>query len=196
MAVVTCPGCRERDERICALEQRVGELEAQLREALARLGTNATNSSVPSVRLAQGVLRAMFLTKIKMALAVVLAVAAVAIGSWGSFRAQDHFGKSQPPAVEAPTPPADQPRKVEKDKNADDKDKKKDQPILWTPRLLGAAEVALPDRVVQSDLVVSGRVVALEPKDVEAVLAAAPPTGSITGSPRRRCRKSFMDKKT
>jgi transposase len=47
MAVVTCPGCRERDERICALEQRVGELEAQLREALARLGTNATNSSVP-----------------------------------------------------------------------------------------------------------------------------------------------------
>ena len=54
MALVTCPGCLERDERILALErraadleQRVGDLEAQLREALARLGTNATNSSVP-----------------------------------------------------------------------------------------------------------------------------------------------------
>jgi len=126
-------------------------------------------ASVPSVQLAQGVLRAMFLTKLKRALAVVLAVAAVATGSWGSFRDQDHFGKSQlpaaeapgQPAVEAPAPPADQHRK--------------DEPILWTPRVLASGEVALPDRVVQSDLVVSGRVVALEPKDVEAVLAAAPP---------------------
>src|SRR5262245_4859173 len=54
MALVTCPGCLDRDERIRALEQRaadlegrVGDLEAQLREALARLGANATNSSVP-----------------------------------------------------------------------------------------------------------------------------------------------------
>src|SRR3954469_299300 len=54
MALVPCLGCLERDERIVALErraadleQRVGDLEAQLREALARLGTNATNSSVP-----------------------------------------------------------------------------------------------------------------------------------------------------
>ena len=54
MAVVTCPGCLERAARIRELEQyaadlkrRVGELESQLREALARLGTNATNSSVP-----------------------------------------------------------------------------------------------------------------------------------------------------
>ncbi len=47
MALVTCPGCLERDERIRALEQRVDDLEAQLREALARLGANATNSSVP-----------------------------------------------------------------------------------------------------------------------------------------------------
>jgi transposase len=54
MALVTCPGCLERDERIRALEQRaadleqrVRDLEAQLREALARLGTNATNASVP-----------------------------------------------------------------------------------------------------------------------------------------------------
>ena len=47
MAVTTCPGCLERDARIAALEQRVAALEAQLRDALARLGTNATNSSVP-----------------------------------------------------------------------------------------------------------------------------------------------------
>jgi transposase len=54
MALVTCPGCLKRDERVRALEQRaadleqrVGDLEAQLREALARLGANATNSSVP-----------------------------------------------------------------------------------------------------------------------------------------------------
>jgi len=40
MAMVTCPGCLERDERIAALERRVAELEA-------RLGTNATNSGLP-----------------------------------------------------------------------------------------------------------------------------------------------------
>jgi transposase len=54
MASVTCPGCFERDERIrelerraAALEERLRDVEGQLREALARLGTNATNSSVP-----------------------------------------------------------------------------------------------------------------------------------------------------
>ena len=36
----SCPGCRE-------LERRVQELEAQVRELLARLGTNASNSSLP-----------------------------------------------------------------------------------------------------------------------------------------------------
>jgi transposase len=40
MSRVTCRGCRERDRRIAALERRVAELEA-------RLGQNATNSSVP-----------------------------------------------------------------------------------------------------------------------------------------------------
>jgi transposase len=40
MAKQRCPGCRERDARIAALERRVAELEA-------RLGQNATNSSVP-----------------------------------------------------------------------------------------------------------------------------------------------------
>jgi transposase len=54
MAVATCPGCLERDarfreleQRAARLEQRVGELESQLREAVVRLGTDATNSSLP-----------------------------------------------------------------------------------------------------------------------------------------------------
>src|SRR5438105_6759130 len=42
-----CPGCREREARIVALEQRVAELEAQLRDLLSRLGQNSTNSSLP-----------------------------------------------------------------------------------------------------------------------------------------------------
>jgi transposase len=40
MAKRRCPGCRQRDARIAALEQRVAELEA-------RLGQNASNSSLP-----------------------------------------------------------------------------------------------------------------------------------------------------
>ena len=40
MSAPSCPGCRERDERLAALEARVRELEAQL-------GRNASNSSVP-----------------------------------------------------------------------------------------------------------------------------------------------------
>ena len=47
MATVTCPGCRARDERIAALERRVAELEATVRDLLARLGTNASNSGTP-----------------------------------------------------------------------------------------------------------------------------------------------------
>ncbi|HET8645889.1 MAG TPA: IS66 family transposase [Vicinamibacteria bacterium] len=47
MAAVTCPGCLERDERIAALEARVAELEALVRDLTARLGGNATNSSLP-----------------------------------------------------------------------------------------------------------------------------------------------------
>lgn len=43
----TCPGCRERDARIAALERRVAELEALVKELLARLGQNASNSSLP-----------------------------------------------------------------------------------------------------------------------------------------------------
>jgi len=42
-----CPGCRERDARIAALERRVAELEALVRDLSARLGTNACNSSLP-----------------------------------------------------------------------------------------------------------------------------------------------------
>jgi transposase len=40
MAKLRCPGCRERDARIAALERRVADLEA-------RLGQNASNSSLP-----------------------------------------------------------------------------------------------------------------------------------------------------
>jgi transposase len=47
MATVTCPGCLERDGRIAALERRVAELEATVRDLTARLTTNATNSGTP-----------------------------------------------------------------------------------------------------------------------------------------------------
>lgn len=47
MDTVTCPGCLERDKRIAALERRVAELEALVRELRDRLGTNATNSGTP-----------------------------------------------------------------------------------------------------------------------------------------------------
>ena len=40
MTAPSCPGCRERDERLAALEARVRDLEAQL-------GKNACNSSLP-----------------------------------------------------------------------------------------------------------------------------------------------------
>src|SRR5271166_74567 len=49
-----CPGCRERDARIAVLEKQVADLTAQLarmadrvRELEARLGQNASNSSIP-----------------------------------------------------------------------------------------------------------------------------------------------------
>src|SRR5436309_6009246 len=47
MTTVSCPGCQERDARIAALERRVAELEATVRDLTARLGTNATNSGTP-----------------------------------------------------------------------------------------------------------------------------------------------------
>jgi transposase len=42
-----CPGCRERDARIARLEQQVADLLARVRELEARLGQNASNSSLP-----------------------------------------------------------------------------------------------------------------------------------------------------
>src|SRR6266568_4802376 len=42
-----CPGCRARDARIAELERRVAELEALARDLAAKLGTTATNSSLP-----------------------------------------------------------------------------------------------------------------------------------------------------
>lgn len=47
MAAPSCPGCLERDARIATLEHRAAELEALVRDLQARLGANATNSSVP-----------------------------------------------------------------------------------------------------------------------------------------------------
>jgi transposase len=47
MTTVACPGCQQRDARIQELEQRVADLEGKLRDLQARLGTNATNSSLP-----------------------------------------------------------------------------------------------------------------------------------------------------
>jgi hypothetical protein len=51
----------------------------------------------------------------------------------------------------------------------------KDQDVLWAARPLMSGEVPLPDRIVRSDIVVLGRVVALEPKDVQAILSSAHP---------------------
>ena len=47
MEAPTCPGCCQRDARIAELERRVAELEATVRDLTARLGTSASNSSVP-----------------------------------------------------------------------------------------------------------------------------------------------------
>src|SRR5580692_127768 len=43
----TCPGCRERDQRIARLEKQVAELVAKVHDLEVRLGQNATNSSLP-----------------------------------------------------------------------------------------------------------------------------------------------------
>ena len=51
----------------------------------------------------------------------------------------------------------------------------RDNAALWPPRVLGAGAVPLPDLIVQSDIVVVGRVVALAPKDVEAVFSSENP---------------------
>jgi transposase len=47
MEAPACPGCRKRDTRIAELERRVAELEATVRDLTTRLGTTASNSSVP-----------------------------------------------------------------------------------------------------------------------------------------------------
>jgi transposase len=47
MAEPLCPGCQQRDRRIAELERRVADLEATVRDLLARLGQNASNSSMP-----------------------------------------------------------------------------------------------------------------------------------------------------
>lgn len=47
MDVPTCEGCRQRDARIAVLEQQGAELLTRVRDLEARLGQNASNSSIP-----------------------------------------------------------------------------------------------------------------------------------------------------
>src|SRR3954469_13659768 len=47
MAEPSCPGCRQRDAAIAAALERIAALERRVRDLEARLGQNATNSSVP-----------------------------------------------------------------------------------------------------------------------------------------------------
>src|SRR5947209_8231143 len=47
MSEPSCPGCAQRDAALAALHQRVADLEAQVRDLQARLGANASNSSLP-----------------------------------------------------------------------------------------------------------------------------------------------------
>jgi transposase len=47
MAEPMCPGCRERDALIAVLLERIRALEARVGELEARLGQNASNSSLP-----------------------------------------------------------------------------------------------------------------------------------------------------
>jgi transposase len=47
MEAPQCPGCRERDIRIAQLERLVADLTRRVRELEARLGQNASNSSIP-----------------------------------------------------------------------------------------------------------------------------------------------------
>jgi transposase len=47
MDVPTCVGCQERDARIAVLEQQVAALLTRVRDLEARLGQNASNSSLP-----------------------------------------------------------------------------------------------------------------------------------------------------
>lgn len=42
-----CSGCRQREARIAELLRRVADLEATVRDLQARLGPNASNSSLP-----------------------------------------------------------------------------------------------------------------------------------------------------
>jgi transposase len=47
MSETTCPGCQQRDAAIAALLQRIAALEGQVADLQARLGKNASNSSIP-----------------------------------------------------------------------------------------------------------------------------------------------------
>jgi RNA polymerase sigma factor (sigma-70 family) len=87
---------------------------AQLPGALARAtahlavqfaGGAAGLASIPSIFLARGVLRAMFLTKLKTAATAVAATALLAAGSWGLLGIPSAEAQVGPPDVKAAEPP-------------------------------------------------------------------------------------------
>src|SRR5882672_3926999 len=47
MSEPLCPGCRDRDAVIADLQRQVADLVARVRDLEARLGSNASNSSLP-----------------------------------------------------------------------------------------------------------------------------------------------------
>jgi transposase len=47
MGTPSCTGCRQRDQTIAVLRQRLHAAQARIRQLEAKLGRNATNSSVP-----------------------------------------------------------------------------------------------------------------------------------------------------
>jgi transposase len=47
MDAVSCPGCRQRDDTIAELRQRLADLEQRVQQLQEQLGKNASNSSIP-----------------------------------------------------------------------------------------------------------------------------------------------------
>jgi RNA polymerase sigma factor (sigma-70 family) len=83
---------------------------------------SATGGAAPAVTLAEGVLKAMLLSKIKIASALLMFAAVLGAGT-GLFAFRTRAGEgAQGPAAKAPAPPAAQAKKPEKQKAATDKD--------------------------------------------------------------------------
>jgi RNA polymerase sigma factor (sigma-70 family) len=99
------------------------QLPAALARATAHLGVQfaggaAGLGSIPSILLARGVLRAMFLTKLKTLVIAVAGTAILAAASWGLVGTPAAKAQDRPPAVKEAEPPspvgvADEPMVVE-----------------------------------------------------------------------------------